>query len=417
LRIDILAVGSEGDVRPSIALGLGAQRAGYRVRIVTLGGFGELVRGYGLEHLSIGGHIQDIANTLEGRNWIEHRQHVVGYLSGLMRLARAFIEAGISSYWPACGDVEALISTSMGLPVGMHIAERLGVPLIRVSFAPSRHDSAGRTDLITAAHGHVAVFRWAVLRFLLWTQLRRHTNAARAKTLGLPPLPFTDPFGAMDHRGVPVFDAYSPTVVPRPSHWAEWIHVTGYWFLDESPAWVPPQELVDFLAAGSAPVFVGFGSTPFPDPQAATDVVVGALARTGQRGVIVSGRSGLKTGRLTDDVLSVGSVPHSWLLPRVSTAVHHGGAGVTAAALRADLPSVIVPIFGDQPFWAQRVFQLGAASPPIPANRLTTEGLATAIRATADKGMRRRAAALGARIRSEDGVACAVQAMQQHVIK
>lgn len=417
MRIDILAIGSQGDVRPCIALGLGVRRAGHRVRIVTLGGFADLVRGYGLEHLSIAGNIEDIANTAAGRTWIEHRQSVLGYMSGFLRLARAFIELGIASYWPMCGDVEALIVTSMGLPVGMHIAERLGVPLTRVSFAPSRHDWATRTNLISAGQGQLAAFRWAVIRFLLWTQIRHDTNAARAKILGLPPLPLTGSIGAMDRRGVPVFDAYSPAVVPKPSHWDKWIHVTGYWFLDESPGWVPPQDLADFLAAGSAPVFVGFGSTPFPEPEAATEVVVSALARTGQRGLIVSGRSGLRTGRLSNDVLSVDSVPHNWLLPRMSAAVHHGGAGVTAAALRADLPSVIVPIFGDQPFWARRVFQLGAASPPIRANRLTIEALASAIRCTADKGMRRRAAELGARIRSEDGVACAVETMHRHLIR
>jgi sterol 3beta-glucosyltransferase len=173
--------------------------------------------------------------------------------------------------------------------------------------------------------------------------------------------------------------------------------------------------LTDFLASGLPPIFVGFGSTPFPEPDRATDIVVHALTRAGRRGVIVAGGSGLRTGRLTDDVLGVDSVPHSWLFPQVRAAVHHGGAGVTAAALRADLPSVVVPIFGDQPFWAQRVFQLGAGPRPIPVKQLTTDGLAAAIRATEGSDIRRRAAALGAHIRKENGVSRAVEVIENYL--
>ena len=180
-------------------------------------------------------------------------------------------------------------------------------------------------------------------------------------------------------------------------------------------AWLPPPGLVDFLRSGLAPVFVGFGSTPFPNPEAATAMVVRALARAGRRGLVVAGTSGLATGRLSDDVLSVDAVPHDWLFPQVCAAVHHGGAGVTGAALRAGLPSVVVPIFADQPFWGKRVFALGAGPRPIPAKRLTEAALAAAIRATAEGEMRRRAAALGEQIRGEDGVARGVEVIGRHL--
>jgi sterol 3beta-glucosyltransferase len=162
-------------------------------------------------------------------------------------------------------------------------------------------------------------------------------------------------------------------------------------------------------------VFVGFGSTPFPNPAAATALVVDALKRAGQRGIVLAGGSGLALGRLSDDVLSLSAAPHQWLFQRVSAAVHHGGAGVTGAVLRAGLPSVVVPIFGDQPFWGQRVFDLGAGPRPIPAKRLTADALGDAIRQTASADMRRRAAELGERIRAEDGVARAVDAIERHL--
>jgi UDP:flavonoid glycosyltransferase YjiC (YdhE family) len=249
----------------------------------------------------------------------------------------------------------------------------------------------------------------------MWTLLRKTTNTARRDILELPPLPLQEPFAAMDRRRFTVLDAYSPSVVRRPPDWGTWIHVTGYWFLDFEPGWTPPSMLVDFLDSGKPPVFVGFGSTPFPNPEAATRLVVEALTSARQRGIVVAGGSGLAVGRLTDDILSVDSVPHGWLFSRVCAAVHHGGAGVTAAALRAGLPSVVVPVFADQPFWGERVFRLGAAAHPIPARRLTAARLGAAIKLTATASMRARAAELGTRIRGEDGVARAVEVVNAHV--
>jgi UDP:flavonoid glycosyltransferase YjiC (YdhE family) len=224
-----------------------------------------------------------------------------------------------------------------------------------------------------------------------------------------------DPLGALNRRRIPLLDAYSPTVVTRPPDWGSWLHVTGYWFLERPAQWLPPPDLVSFLRSGSPPVFVGFGSVPFPNAEASTDLVVRALARAGQRGVLVAGGSRLVTGQLSNEVFAVDSVPYDWLFPQVCAAVHQGGAGVTGAALRAGLPSVVVPVFGDHPFWAQRVFQLGAGPRPIPVKQLTEDDLASAIRLTAGSEMRDRAAAIGERIRAENGVARAVEAIHDHL--
>jgi UDP:flavonoid glycosyltransferase YjiC (YdhE family) len=209
--------------------------------------------------------------------------------------------------------------------------------------------------------------------------------------------------------------AYSPAVAPSLPDWDDRIHVTGYWFLDDLPGWTPPGPLVDFLASGAPPVFVGFGSTPFPQPEATTALVVRAMERAGCRGILVAGGSGLAAGQVSPNVFGMDSVPHAWLFPRVHAAVHHGGAGVTGAALRAGIPSVVVPVFADQPFWGNRVFQLGAGPPPIPARQLTEENLTAAIRATESESMRDRAASLGDRIRREDGVTRAVEILDRYL--
>ena len=129
---------------------------------------------------------------------------------------------------------------------------------------------------------------------------------------------------------------------------------------------------------------------------------------------MLSGWGGLRTGNLPDTIFMLDSIPFSWLFPRVAAVVHHGGAGTIAAGLRAGVPSIIVPFFADQPYWGQRVADLGVGPVPIPRKKLTADRLAQAIQtAVTDQAMRQRAADLGAKIRAEDGVARAVEVVAQ----
>jgi sterol 3beta-glucosyltransferase len=219
------------------------------------------------------------------------------------------------------------------------------------------------------------------------------------------------------HAGhLPLLYCYSPSIVPAASDWNNCNHVTGCWFLDREAEWQPPCELVDFLQAGPAPVYVGFGSMHSSNPQEVTEMVLQALARAKQRGILQTGRGGLSNADLPDDVFAVNSIPHDWLFPQMAAVVHHGGSGTTAAGLRAGMPTVIIPFFADQPFWGARVFELGAGPAPIPKKRLTLERLADAIRAaTCDEVIRGRASALGERIRAEDGVTQAVEVLQRYL--
>lgn len=420
MRIDILTFGSRGDVQPYIALGLGLRSAGHNVRLVTLGGFENLVRGYGLENVSVAGTPQEITGSAAGQEWVKDRGTVLGFLRGFVRMTSTLVHDSLARYWRVCQGTEAIIASASGLMVGVHVAEKMRLPLVRAQYGPSvptLYDWNGRTGPAIAMRGVCEALAGKAWRSLLWQGLSGSTNRSRSELLGLPPLPkVQEPFAALHRKRIPLLDGYSPTVVPRPPDWGEWIHVTGYWFLDTNADWQPPQELLDFLDAGPAPVFVGFGSVPFPNAESTTSLVSKALARAGRRGVVVAGGSEMATGRLSKDVLSVRTVPYDWLFDRVCAAVHQGGAGVTGAVLRAGLPSVVVPVFGDHAFWAQRVFDLGAAPKFIAAKQLSVDTLADAIRfATGDEQIRRRAADIGERIRAEDGVARAVEIFHRHV--
>jgi sterol 3beta-glucosyltransferase len=204
-------------------------------------------------------------------------------------------------------------------------------------------------------------------------------------------------------------------VVPVPEDYPAHANVTGYWFLDEPETWHPPTELVDFLAAGDPPVYIGFGSMGFgKHAQTRGQIVVGAVEKARVRAVVATGWGGLEVDSSHDGVHVVEAVPHAWLFPRTVGVVHHGGAGTTAAGLLAARPTLVCPVLGDQGFWAQRVKDLGVGPAPLPVRRLGVDELADRLTMLEQEASyRRRAQAISEELRLEDGVANAVGILEQ----
>ena len=210
---------------------------------------------------------------------------------------------------------------------------------------------------------------------------------------------------------------FSPAVLPRPADWGDHVQVTGYWFLDgERDNWRPDTELQRFLDGGAAPVYVGFGSMSSDGEENLTGIVFSALRRCGLRGVLATGWGGLTPAQLPPDMLMLDWVPHDWLFPRTAAVIHHGGAGTTATGLRHGVPQVVVPFFGDQHFWGNRVHELGVGPRPVPRRHITADRLAAAVRiAASEPAVRARAAEVGTLIRTEDGVSTAVRELRRRL--
>lgn len=254
---------------------------------------------------------------------------------------------------------------------------------------------------------------------MFWQKNRKAINRFRKEILDLPSLPFLgNQFRRKQPKNLsplPFLYGFSPLVIPKPLDWSDWLNVTGYWFLDSSVHYQPPKELLDFINNGSAPVCIGFGSMAFGNTSNVAQVLLEALELSQQRGILLSGWAGISNAKKSDNVFIIDSVPHDWLFPRMAAVVHHGGAGTTAAGIRAGVPSVVVPFFADQPFWAERLVELGVSPPPIPFKELSAQRLAAAIQvAVSDKNMQQQAFALGESVRKENGVANAVEAFQSH---
>jgi sterol 3beta-glucosyltransferase len=417
MRIAIIAPGSRGDVQPYLALGKGLKAAVHDVRLLTHENFENLVKTHQLEYWPLRGNVQAVAESQEMRDLLEKGNFLAIAAFQAKAAQRAAVEWAEDGSG-ACQNVDMIIAGIGGLFLGLSFAELMGVPFLQAHYVPFTPTKAFLGALIPNQSmklgGFLNRLSHHITRQVMWQASRSADKLAREKVLGLPAAPFWGPYNSKYLQDMPVLYGYSPSVIPRPADWNKNIHVTGYWFLDAEETWKPPSALIDFLESGSPPVYIGFGSMSNRKPEATTDLIVEAVGRSNQRAILHSGWSGLRKSDLPDSIFMIDTIPHSWLFPRVAAVVHHGGAGTTAAGLRAGIPSIIVPFFADQPFWGARVAELGVGPQPIPRKNLTAEKLSQAIQAAVtDDAMIRCAANLGAEIRSEDGIAKAVEIIQQ----
>ncbi|WP_047864868.1 glycosyltransferase [Rubrobacter aplysinae] len=434
MRVAVLAMGSRGDVWPYLALGLGLKEAGHEVRFAAYTNFEQEVCARGLDYEPILGDYYEIVSgelgvqlaeeepgkrrvKMEeaGQNPLLLARHVLSTMNPLAK--KSFADA-----LEVCRGADAILCSAIGFFSGYHVAELLGIPCVPAFLQhvhPTRElpcmgfpEAPGwLPEGSPLRAGYNLSTYWLAEKSLIL--LRNTTNRARRGILGLPPMRGRDSFGAMVRDRNPCLYGFSPQVLPKPHDWGGHLRVTGYWSLQRPDDFKPPKALEDFLSAGPPPVSIGFGSMNERDPEETTEVVLEALRLSGRRGILLTGWGGLSNPDLPEGIFKAEEVPHDWLFPHISVAVHHGGAGTTAASLRAGVPTAIVPFIGDQPMWGRRVHALGAGPAPIPRKRLCAERLAEAIKAAEEPEVRERARALGERLRREDGVREAVDAFVQ----
>jgi len=409
MNITILAIGTRGDVQPYVALGQGLRAAGHVVTIATSAQFAPMITARGLQHATLGGDFLALLETPAGKkalsgNPIAAYQKVIPMLRGLL-----------DDCWQVSQGADALIYHPKTLG-GYHVAEKLGVPGILAHPVPLLSPTAAYPSVLLPWDNLGATLNRAshrVLLSMIYAPHRNMINRWRRQTLGLPPMRNEL---VRNGRPVPCLYGVSEHVLPQPADWDVTSVMSGFWFLEREAGWQPSAELEAFLAAGPAPVYVGFGSMAAEDAARKAKIVVEALERAGVRGVLATGMGGMALEHAPAHVCVIEGAPHDWLFPQMAAVVHHGGAGTMAAGLRAGKPTVICPFFGDQPFWGRRMAALGVGTLPIPQKQLTVERLSAAIVAvTGDAAMRERAAALGAQIRAEDGVVRAVEFVEQQL--
>lgn len=413
----MLALGSRGDVQPFVALALGLQTRGHRVTIAAAADYTPLAAAYGVSFAPIAGYVRELMNFGLVNELLDGAHNPLYFARMFLAELAPLLTTIMADCWQIAQQADLLIVSTLGLYLGLDLVEKQACPLVAVHFHPL---------FATTAHAHVnfpTAPAWLPLaapyhRFThwlgqhgFWQLLGPALNRARRTALGLPPRSRWACYRRAQ-VAVPTLYAYSPTVAPLPTGTAlpPTSALTGYWFLPQPPAWQPPAVLQEFLAAGPPPVVITFGSIlGGRNPDHMTGLLVAALTKSGQRGLIYRGWGDLGNIALPPTVLAIDAIPHDWLFPRCAAVVHHGGAGATAAALWAGVPSVVVPVFGDQLLWAARVHALGAGPPPLPRRQLTVARLAAAIdQAVTDPTLRTQAQRLQQPLYAEGGVGTAV---------
>ncbi len=415
MNIFIVTVGSRGNVQPYVALGKGLKEAGHDVTICTCSSFESFITEHGLNYGYMNDDFIKLVDSEAGRKAMESGGNFFGLIKTMLTLlkeSKALTTKMLKDSWNAAKaakpDIIIFHPKSMA---GSHIAEKLGIPAVIAVPVPLIVPTA---ESVAIGFPNLKLGGW--YNKLSYRVLHKgyHTyddliNEFRQDVLGIGKLSkSTSPIQMANGKPIPVLYGYSELVSPRAKDWTDTTHITGYWFLDRNDDWQPTVELNDFLEAGEKPVYVGFGSMAGRNPQRIANIVVDALQIANVRGIIATGWGGLDANNLPESIFKIDKVPHEWLFPRVSAVVHHGGAGTTAAGLRAGKPTIVCPFLVDQFYWGERVYALGVGS-TISQKKLTANKLAKAIKdVTTDRVIRANAETLGNKLGEEDGIRSAI---------
>lgn len=402
MRITILALGSTGDVLPYIHLGQALKERGHRVRFATMANFSARVNAAGLDYFPIRGDARVLLDRSNDTS---------------LSMARSFITladsyaADLSA--PELADSDLILNQLPAALYGYDLAERYGIPMATLAVIPLQLTSS--FPIVGSPNMPLPGYNRATYHFmeqLVWQLMRPAINRWRRNTLGLPKTSLRGYFSQLRSGRFPALNGFSPLVVQRPPDWPDHIHITGYWF--PKPAeWQPPPALLEFLAAGPTPIFIGFGSMPVRDKNKAIVTILEAVRLSGERAILHAGWAGLAVSELPKGVFSLDYAPYEWLFPRMKLVIHHGGSGTTAAALRAGVPNMVVPFVFDQFYWGRRIAELGVGLPPIPFRRMSVARLLQAIEGLgADPDLPGRSADFGQKIEAEDGLKRAVQLIE-----
>jgi sterol 3beta-glucosyltransferase len=418
MKIILMTFGSRGDVQPFMALALALRERGHSIMLAAPIDFETQANAYAIPFTAIPLNMKEFINKYFASDSMRNILNPITLYrlwgDAIPELSRSFYQMTVMLAELAKGT-DLLISHALLLPFAYTLHQSLNIPLVLTTAVPvvrTRQFPAPMLPALPFAQGfyNPQTFGWLlrlVYSYMLapMNQYRQEIGLSKEKIAHLLRLLWEQ---------LPLIMHYSQHILPKPPDWGVNIHVHGVWSLSNPDTWTAPEALIKFLSEGEAPIYFGFGSMPVPNPAKTTQMISEALRLANRRGVLQAGWAGLQYE--DKHLITIGDAPHDWLFPRMSALVHHGGAGTTHSAVMAGKPSLIVPFSADQPFWAQRLLELGVAVPPITPKKLKAEGLAEALRRlTQDTAMRQRAAELGALLRAEDGLTAACEFIEEYV--
>lgn len=370
MKFCILCIGSHGDIRPYIALGIGLKKRGHEVCIASHQQAEFLCSKYHLNFSRVDGDLTELLNTTQGREilWESGRKKLF-FLKELMKEFKRVLEIQLPMSVQVAKGSDVLIYSPAAF-AGPHLGEYLGIPSFLMTLQPD-----GRTKKIPSclfpnlkrfgAVGCLLSYFFAEQQF--WQPIRAHINKWRKHSLGMRKMNFWGPKADPIARNIPRIIALNPAIIERPDDWPSGIHMTNFCRIMEGEQWDPPEDLQKFCEEKPA-LYVSFGSLTEACPESITKKIINVLIKNRIRSIVNEDLPGVKSLKLPPWIFLLKYAPHDWLLPQVDAIVHHGGVGTTGAGLYAGCPTMVVPFIVDQFFWGEKIWELGIGPQSLAAH-------------------------------------------------
>ncbi len=402
MTVVLIALGSRGDVQPLATLAAEITRRGGSALVLAPDDFAGLCAELGADFVPLGADSRDAVDMTHARFGKQLFGSIWGQAWLLRRWVRTVAPVAARTAADAVQPGDSVLAGVLTRDLAASLAQTRGARPLTVLFT-GQLPTAFRESHFgfeffreSAAYNRAGSrFGWRIANSLglpLGNAVRRRagirTRRARRAT--------------SDADRHPVLIAASPLVVPTAPDWPATARQTGY-LTGPEPDGRAPAEVVDFLAAGKPPTYVGFGSLGPSGAHNDLGVVVAASRRSGIR-IVTPAVGSARPGLVDEGVLAIDPIAHSWLFPRMAGVVHHGGAGTTWAGLRSGVPSAAIPFGVDQPYHAHRLTSLGVGPDTFPVQQLSPESLAGLLAALTEGRYAARASELGTLARAEDGL-------------
>jgi UDP:flavonoid glycosyltransferase YjiC (YdhE family) len=365
MKVVLAAHGTRGDVEPCAAVGLELLRRGRDVRMAVPPDLVDFVESAGLAAVGYGPNSQDQVNAVA--NFLHHAFTPQNPIS-LVRAGRGlFVEgwAQMSRTLTSLADGADLLVTGQAYHgVVANVAEYFDIPVASLHHFPICVN--GRLGLPSMPSPPPLVRSALTAAWWLYWHITKDVDDAQRRELGLPRAA-APAAKRMAERGSLEIQAYDEACFPGLA--AEWKGRRP--FVGALTMELPTDadaEVASWIAAGTSPIYFGFGSTPIQSQADTIAMIAAACMELGVRALIFSGASDFNRIPHSDHVKLIGPVNYAAVFPVCRAVVHHGGAGTTAAGLRAGVPMLILWDVADQPIWAAQVTRMKVGR----AQRLST---------------------------------------------
>jgi len=413
MNIGIQTWGSNGDIRPMLALAHGLQQAGHHVTLVASSidnhRYHNICAQMGITYRQVPEHIDFDMQDFARRSF---RMHPLQWL-------RALLDAAFFPYEQAVYQAAQQLVADNDCVVGHHFLYPLKLAALRQQkpfFSVTLCHAAipnpacppfGFPDLGC----HLNKLSWKLLDAAFNWALKKPLSRLWLEAGVTPPANMLTELLCSQQLNLVAVD---PLFCPSIELWQPHHQVCGFLNLTEDAEhWTPPATLAEFLDKGPPPVYMTFGSLQQAVPDWSMALFLEAVALTGCRAVIQTSSKRYPADSQIDQVYFIGRHPHQPLFNRCAAIVHHGGAGTTHAATRSGCPSVVVPFMDEQLFWARQLQSLGLAGTPLPAKKVTAAALAKGIRTVLNsKTLRDNALQASSAMQANDGIARAIQLLE-----